>query len=227
MKSDKAKDIAYSIVKAGLGAVPFAGSAAIELFTHIVTPPIEKRRIAWMHDIGERLAKLEGQGDINLSELKDNPEFIDTVIKTTQYALRTSEAEKIEYFRNALINTAIGESPEQSESQIFLNLLDSYTIWHVRILKLFDNPSHWFETNRIEPPQNVMGGGLKIILETAFPELKGRNDFCNLVWEDLKRAGLQNSGSLGVIMTGSGLLQNRTTDFGRRFLQFIENKSLE
>ena len=110
-----------------------------------------------MHDIGERLEKLEGQGYINLSELKDNPEFIDTVIKTTQYALRTSEAEKIEYFRNALINTAIGESPEQSESQIFLSLLDSFTIWHVRILKLFDNPSRWFEINKIAQPQNVIG----------------------------------------------------------------------
>ncbi|MBN1185696.1 MAG: hypothetical protein JXB49_25670, partial [Bacteroidales bacterium] len=205
MKSDKAKDIPYSIIKAGLGAVPIVGSAAIELFTHIVTPPIEKRRIAWMHDIGERLAKLESKHDIELSELQDNPDFIDTVIKTTQYALRTSETEKIEYFRNALINTAIGESPEQSESQIFLNLLDSYTIWHIRILKLFDNPSHWYEANKIEPPQNVMGGGLKIILETAFSELKGRTDFCNLVWEDLKRAGLHNSGSLGTMMTGSGL----------------------
>lgn len=34
MASDKAKDIAYSIVKAGLGAVPIADSAAIEFFTH-------------------------------------------------------------------------------------------------------------------------------------------------------------------------------------------------
>ena len=224
MDMDRTKEIVYSIVKAGLGAAPFAGSAAIELFTHIIIPPIEKRRIEWMHDIGERLARLESHGDINLSELQNNPEFVDSVIKTTQYALRTSEAEKIGYFRNALLNTAIGESPEQSESQIFLNLLDSYTIWHVRILKLFDNPSRWFEINKIAPPQNVMGGGLKIVLETAFPELKGRNDFCNLVWEDLKRAGLHNSGSLGVMMTGSGLLQNRTTEFGRRFLQFIEIK---
>jgi hypothetical protein len=223
MDSDKTKDIAYSIVKAGLGAVPFIGSAAIELFTQIVTPPIEKRRVEWMHDIGERLAKLESQGDIDLSVLQNNPEFIDTVIKTTQFAIRTSETEKIEYFRNALINTALGESPEQSESQIFLNLIDSYTIWHVRILNLFNNPSQWFEINNIEPPKNVMGGGLKIILEIAFPELKGRNDFCNLVWEDLKRAGLHDSGSLGVMMTGSGLMQNRTTEFGKRFLSFIES----
>jgi hypothetical protein len=34
MDSDKAKDIAYSIIKAGLRAVPITGSAAIELFTH-------------------------------------------------------------------------------------------------------------------------------------------------------------------------------------------------
>jgi len=227
MDSDRTKDIAYSIIKAGLGAVPYAGSAAIELFTHIVTPPIEKRRIKWMHDIGERLARMESQHDIDLSELQNNQEFIDTVIKTTQFALRTSEAEKIEYFRSALLNTALGETPDQSESQIFLSLIDDFTVWHIRILKLFDNPTHWFEINKIAPPQNVMGGGLKIILETAFPELNGRNDFYNLVWEDLKRAGLHNSGSLGGIMTGSGLMQNRSTEFGRRFLQFIDTHATE
>ena len=59
MDMDRTKEIVYSIVKAGLGAVPFAGSAAIELFTHIIIPPIDKRRIEWMHDIGERLARLE------------------------------------------------------------------------------------------------------------------------------------------------------------------------
>ena len=222
MKEDKIKDITYSIVKAGLGSVPVAGSFASELFTQIVMPPVEKRRIEWMHVIGERLAKLESQGDIDLSELQDNPEFIDTVIQTTQYALRTSESEKIDYFRNALLNTALGESPDQSESQIFLNIIDSYTIWHIRILKLFDNPSHWFEINNLEAPTKIMGGGLKIVLEIAFPELKGRSDFYNLVWEDLSRAGLHSTSSLGGMMTSGGLMQNRTTDIGRRFLQFIE-----
>jgi len=222
MKDDKIKDLAYSIVKAGLGSVPIAGSFASELFTQIVIPPVEKRRIAWMHDIGERLAEIESKGEINLSELQENPEFIDTVIQTTQFALRTSESEKIEYFRNALINSAIGESPDQSESQIFLNLIDTFTIWHIRILKLFDNPIHWFEINSLEAPTNIMGGGLKIILEIAFPELKGRNDFYNLVWEDLGRAGLHNTSSLGGVMTSGGLLQNRTSEFGRKFLEYIE-----
>lgn len=223
MESNKAKDIAYSIVKAGLGSVPIAGSAAVELFTHVVTPPLEKRRIEWMHDIGERLAKLETEGQVDLSELQDNPEFIDTVFKTTQFALRTSEAEKIEYLRNALMNTATGDSPDQSESQIFLNLIDTYTVWHIRILKLFDNPTLWFENNSLIAPTNIMGGGLKIILEIAFPELKDRAEFYNLVWEDLSRAGLHDTSSLGGMITSSGLMQNRTTEFGKRFLAFIES----
>ena len=65
MDMDRTKEIVYSIVKAGLGAAPFAGSAAIELFTHIIIPPIEKRRIEWMHDIGERFAETwKVHGDI-------------------------------------------------------------------------------------------------------------------------------------------------------------------
>jgi hypothetical protein len=224
MENDKIKDIAYSIVKAGLGSVPVAGSFASELFTQLVMPPVEKRRIGWMHDIGERLAKLESQGDIDLSELQEKPEFIDTVIQSTQFALKTSEAEKIEYFRNALLNSALGESPDQSETQIFLNLLDGYTVWHIRLLKLFNNPAHWFKTNNLEVPTNIMGGGLKIVLEIAFPELKGRSDFYNLIWEDLSRAGLHNTSSLGGMMTSGGLMQNRTTDIGRRFLGFIETQ---
>jgi hypothetical protein len=218
----KIKDITHSIVKAGLGSVPVAGLFASELFTQIVMPPVEKRRIEWMHDIGERLAILETEGQVDLSELQDNPEFIDTVFKTTQFALRTSETEKIEYFRNALMNTATGESPDQSESQIFLNLIDIYTVWHIRILKLFDDPTLWFENNNLIAPTNIMGGGLKIILEIAFPELKGRSDFYNLIWEDLARAGLHNTSSLGGMMTSGGLMQNRTSEFGKRFLRFIE-----
>ncbi len=222
MKDGKAKDIAYSIVKTGLGSLPIAGSLASELLSQLVMPPIEKRRIEWMHDIGERLARLETQGDVDLSELQNNPVFIDAVIQTTQFALRTSEAEKIEFFRNALLNTALGDSPDQSETQIFLSLLDGYTVWHIRLLKLFDNPTHWFETNNLKVPTNIMGGGLKIVLEIAFPELIGRDDFYNLVWEDLARAGLHNTSSLGGMMTSGGLMQNRTTEFGKNFLEYIE-----
>ena len=56
----------------------------------------------------------------------------------------------------------------------------------------------------------------------AYPELKGHSDLVNIIWGDLKRAGLHNSAELGAVMTGSGLLEKRTTDMGRNFLKFIK-----
>lgn len=40
----KMEDIPYSLIKAGLGSIPLLGSAAIELFSLVITPPLEKRR---------------------------------------------------------------------------------------------------------------------------------------------------------------------------------------
>ena len=37
-------DIAHSIAKSGIGAIPVIGSLASEIFGLIVTPPLEKRR---------------------------------------------------------------------------------------------------------------------------------------------------------------------------------------
>ena len=226
MKREKLKDIGYAITKAGLSSIPIAGAAASELLSLIVASPLENRRDKWMTEIGDRLIDLENNGKIDFESLQNNPIFIDTVLQTSQLAIRTSEKEKILLFHNVLINCALKDTPEQSEIQIFLNLIETYTVWHIKILKLFDNPTKWFENNSIDVP-NFMAAGLSTILELAYPEMKGRNDFYNLIWNDLSRAGLHNSGSLQAVMSSSGLMSNRTTDFVKRFLEFIENKEFQ
>lgn len=226
MDKDKLKYIGYAVAKAGLGSIPYAGAAASELLSLIVASPLEKRRDKWMIDIGERLSKLEEKGTINFDYLQNNPIFIDIVLQTTQLALRTSDNDKIRFFQNVLINCALDETPDQAEIQIFLNLIETFTTWHIKILTLFDNPNDWFMSNNIAIP-NFMGAGLSAILEIAYPELKGRSEFCNLIWSDLNRAGFHNSGSLQTMMSSNGLMANRTTDFGKRFLRFIEQKDKE
>lgn len=220
MDEDKKKDIAYAVTKAGIGSIPIIGAAASELLQLLVTPPIEKRRNEWVNKIGERLKDLEEKKSLNLEELKDNEIFIDVVLQTSQEAIKTSEKEKIEYFKNAILNTAIGEHPDLSEIQIFLNFISDFTIWHMRILKFFDDPSEWFSINEVSVP-NFMGAGLSSILEIAYPELKGRRAFYDLIWNDLERAGFHNTSGLHTTMTGSGLMVSRTTDFGKSFLDFI------
>lgn len=225
MDKDKKKDIAYSIVKAGVGSVPIVGAAASEILNLLVTPPLEKRRNEWMENIGERIKELENKKGIEIESLQDNDIFLDVVLQTTQQALKTSEQEKLDYYKNAILNTAIGEHPELAEIQIFLNLISEYTVWHIKILKLFDNPTDWFEKNNLSIP-NFMSAGLSSILEIAFPELKGRKDFYDLIWDDLHRAGLHKTGGLHAMMTGSGLMVSRTSEFGKKFLDFLsENQN--
>lgn len=219
---DKGKNIVQSLVKGGLGTIPVIGSLAAEVFGLIVTPPLEKRRAEWMNEVAQKLKDLEIKQQINFEELQQNDQFIDVVLQATTYALKTSEKEKIEAFQNAIMNTAVGEAPNETISQIFLNQLDSFTIWHIVILKFIDDPKLWFQKANRTPP-NFIAGSLSNVIFDAFPELKQQNDMVNIIWNDLRTAGLHSTGDLNTIMSGGGMLSGRTTSLGKKFLKYISD----
>ena len=142
-----------------------------------------------MIELGEKLKHLEQKEELDLNELSNNDIFIDVVLQATQLALRTSEKEKIEYFKNAILNTAVNENPQITEIQIFLNFISTFTVWHIKILKLFDNPEEWFNKNGKSLP-NYMAAGLSNVLEEAYPELSRKRELYDLIWDDLSRASL-------------------------------------
>lgn len=217
------QDIAYATTKAVVGSIPFVGAAASELLGLIVAPPLEKRRNKFLTEIGQRLKDLEEAKRLDLNSLTENQQFVDTVLQATTYALKTSDEEKLAAFKNAILNTALNESPDKTISQIFLTLIDNFTTWHIRILHLFNNPQEWFKINNRTFP-NYMSAGLNAVVTEAYPELKGQSELVNIIWGDLRRVGLHNSGDLGAMMTASGLLSQRTTEMGRQFLRFIQDK---
>jgi hypothetical protein len=215
-------DIIYASVKGGVGSLPIVGAIASELLGLIVAPPLEKRRNRLLTEIGQRLRDLEKAKRLDISSLTGNQLFIDTVLQATSYALKTSDEAKVTAFKNAIINTALNDSAEDTTGQIFLNLIDSFTTWHIRILYLFNDPEEWFKKNG-RPTPSYMSGGLNSVVTHAYPALKGQSELANIIWADLRGAGLHNSGDLGVMMTGSGLLAQRTTDMGKRFLKYIQD----
>ena len=218
------KDIAHSLAKGGLGTIPIIGSLASEIFGLVVTPPLEKRRAEWMNEIAEKLKELENKKEIDLNELKENEQFIDVVLQATTFALKTSEKKKIECFRNTVLNTATGESPDKTKSQIFLNQLDKFTDWHIIILDFIDSPRDWFEKKGKTPP-NYMAGSIYSLIIEAFPELKNQDELLDIIWDDLKMTGFHKTGGLKAMMTGNGVLSDRTTAFGKEFLDFIMYKN--
>ena len=215
-------DVAHSITKGSIGAIPIVGSLASEIFGLIVTPPLEKRRAEWMNEVADKLKELEANGQIDCNQLKEDDQFLDIVLQSTSFALKTSEKEKIQCFKNALINAAKGECPDKTRTQIFLNQLDNFTTWHIRIIKLIDNPNDWYERQGKRPPSYMMGS-ISSMLKDAFPELKSQDELIEVIWNDLESVGFHRTGNVKTTMSGNGVLSERTTEFGKEFLEFIAN----
>ena len=214
-------DAAHTIVKAGLGLIPVVGSASAELFTALITPPLEKRRDEWMTQVGERLQELAEQGRINLDDLQNDDGFIDLLMNASQAAIRNSQEEKKEALLNAVTNAALKLSPEEALQQVFVRWIDDFTVWHLRLLSLFQNPTEWGKRHKKQFASHGTHS-LSLILEEAYPELKEERKLYEIVWRDLYQQGLFNTDKLNTIMTGGGLSQRRTTDAGNEFLLFIE-----
>lgn len=204
-------DIAHSVVKAGLSTIPVLGGASVELFQNVVQPPLEKRRAEWMYKVGEKLQELEEKG-FNLEELHENEQFISATMYASQLALRTHQEEKLAALRNAIMNIATGQAPEETMQHLFLNFVDTLTELHIQILKLFQAPT---------PPPNMGTGGLSSVLEHNMPNLRGRRDLYDQLWKDLYSRGLVNTDVMHTTMSGDGLVQKRVTSLGDAFLAFI------
>lgn len=213
-------DIAQSIAKGSIGAIPLVGSLASEIFGLIVTPPLEKRRAEWMNEVAEKLKELESKGQIDFDKLKDDDRFLDIVLQATSFALKTSEMEKIQCFKNVLTNAAIGKCPDKTKTQIFLNQLDKFTTWHIRILNLINSPKDWYDRQGKEPPKYMIGS-IYSMLKDAYPELKSQVELIEVIWNDLEKVGFHRTGSIKTNMSGDEVLSDRTTEFGKEFLEFI------
>jgi hypothetical protein len=173
-------DDIHTFVRIAAGSI-----GASELLNHLVAPPLEKRRDEFFKDVGRRLKNLEDRGDISLEELQENEKFIDICLLATQAALRTSEKEKRAALRNAIIKSAKPVSPELAVQQMFINYVDSFTVWHIKILDLVNDPKGWAEKNnyKFKDDQDTR---IIDILEDAFPKFRGGRDFYKQFWKDLQ-----------------------------------------
>lgn len=100
---NSSSDAAYAVAKGAISSVPIVGSAASELFSLLITPPLEKRRNKWMEYISEKIHELEKIG-IHSKDLSTNEEFISTVLEASTIALKTHSKSKHEHLRNTLLN---------------------------------------------------------------------------------------------------------------------------
>lgn len=211
------------VMKVALSAIPGVGGTVVEIFNSLIEPPITKRKDEWIQSIAIELVQLQEQvKDLKLENLIMDESFISTLIYASQVALRTHQKEKHEALKNAIVNAAIKNSPDDDVQLIFLNLVDAFTSWHLKILVLLDDPIKYGQEKDITWP-NWSSTGLKSLIHVAFPLLEERLDFTTHIVKDLYSHGLIDTDSIGTTMSRHGVLSSRTSPMGKQFLTYIRS----
>jgi len=218
-------DYANIALKAAISAIPIAGGPAAEVFAAIIAPPLVRRRDEWLQSLADGLAALEEKVEGFKAEmLSGREEFVSAVLQASQSAIRTQHKEKLDALRNAVLNIAIGRTPDEDEQAMFLGYIDALSTWHIRLLRFLENPAKLAAERQVRTDYTI-GGSMSDLLEQVYPELRGRRDFYDQIMRDLRVRGFLNSGEdvLHVMMTGSGILAKRTTEPADRFVAFISS----
>lgn len=217
------KDIAYATKKGLIASIPTIGGVASELFSLAISSPMEKRRDEWINVIAQQVEEISKQiNGISLESISSNDEFISLVLSTTQIALRNHKEEKLIALRNIVKNTLLDIEPNEEYRAVFLSMIDTLTVTHIKLLILFNNPQQYIENNSIPfRTENIMMGNLGQVINACFPELREHKELYTKAFKDLYMNGLLNTESINGTMTGNGLLQQRTTSFGNKFVDFI------
>ena len=215
-------DVAIEVVKAAISAAPVIGGPAAELFTLVISPPLEKRKVKWMEEVAEGLNVLEKtvQG-FSIENLKDNEQFVSAVLNATQTAIRNHQDEKRNALRNAVLNVAKGSGLTEDTEAIFLSLIDRFTAWHLRILRVFQKPLQLGHEKGLRPDNYVIGGSRAAFLEAYYPDMRGQRQFYDLAVSDLHAQKMIGVQDLQTMVTGNGIFQKITTEWGDRFLAFV------
>jgi hypothetical protein len=219
LPKDGVIDYARKLSQIVVGSIPasefthgIGGGSVNNLLDLIFPSPIAKRKDAWLEIIAERVQWLLNNG-LTTENLKNNDKFIDAVIQATQIALKTSQKEKLEALKNAILNVAIDDSLDESLVQMYMNLVDQLAPFQIRMLSFF-NVNSWEELDeKTNGHRNSMGTSNYYAVEffVTYHNLDIVTEKANLFWKSLESFGLVSSSSSGPW----------ATDVGKDFLRFI------
>lgn len=205
-----------NIMKAGISTAPFCGGIASLMSDYIPSGKIQR-----LEQFAEKLAE-------DLNNLQDRVD--ESLILTDEFAFlfekcfkgvaENYQKERLEAFRNILVNSAIGIELSEDEKDYFLNLVTSLSVLHLRILHFMAKPTQYLALHDI--PQAYITGGFSDFFPHAIPGVD--IEVIKSAFENLHQYGLTNTGRsmFGTMTSGQGLdlLGNRVTGLGIKFMDF-------
>ena len=221
-------DIAYGIGQVILSLLPGPVNSIAAM---LIRSPMDRRNDNWRIQLTKVIAYLFERMDENTFEaLKHNEEFATTILHATRAAMFTHRKEKHEMLRNAVLNSALPNAPEDDERTVFLNLIEEFSVTHIFILLSLEQ----FRAPRglslsLSNPQWRNESQLKELYELLSKHLqepRPQYQFFVSILSDVYNKGLidnYHSDESHPSSPSKRSLSPELTDFGRRFLKFIES----
>ncbi|WEZ83515.1 hypothetical protein P6U16_01265 [Rhizobium sp. 32-5/1] len=217
------RGVAYHVAQTAVGAadvaIPGAGYALQQIVGHFVGEPLAKRREEWFRLVGGAILDLQERVDgFDPSTLSDNEEFISCVYEATHLAMKTHREFKREALKNAIVNTALGFTLNESLRGRFILCIDQFSEAHIRLLTVLHDLTAF--PTCVAEAKSMYAGSQSSVVRAEISEMEMPKDVFTNVLADLERERFIN-GSLGGMMSAGSLLNKRTTEIGDLFLQFI------
>jgi hypothetical protein len=212
------------VVRGSAGAIPFVGTAIAEAYNTIFVVPMEKRRWTFVEALYEDLVRLREKVDgISDRDLSENLRFGSAMATGILVATRTHQREKLNALRNAILNSALPTSPDEDLVTVFLNIIDTFTPWHLRVLAFFENPMKTLKNNGLDLDQNWASTPIWSYMKTIYSDLKGKEDLWGLILADLVDRRLLHKTYKEQSAEHATLTSRGLTPFGIQFLQFVRD----
>jgi hypothetical protein len=129
------RDIAVALLKGVVANIPITGGMAAEVLSLILAPSLNKRQDAWISSIAQGLVELQAKVEgYRLEALSQNENFVTTLLRASQIAMRSHQKEKLEALHNAVLNASLHGMELEDLQQIFLSYVDDLTPAHIYML---------------------------------------------------------------------------------------------
>lgn len=207
-------DAALTLVEGGLGAIPVVGSLAQAVFKLCVVPPFQKRVQSFFEDVAITLQR----HGVAIENLGNDERFHAAAMQAAILAGRTRDEGKRAALRNAVLNV-VKRTSDDAHEDVFLAWMEILSPTHLALMDVLDSPPAWFaKANRPWPATNSIAATLRVATGLG-------DDIIVPVYGDLYARGLVNTQSCTTMMSAEGPKAVRTTQIGRRFIEFLREPS--
>jgi len=212
LPQNSSKDYLHATIKGSLSVIPFVGGIVSEFFGLAVVSPLQKRHENWLKSLYEEIDYLKEQNvEYNIENLQKNENFISIVTQASQHAIKNHVVEKLEYLKNATLNS-INSEIDFEDQAVFIDYIESFTLLHIKILIALEERG----INGIDSKSDQLSDITIYKINSNAPEWKKKH-----VLQELDNKGLIKKDYHLQFNSKNMMLKIAISEFGKDFLKYI------